>query len=58
MAAHVGMLRGEAVCDIQHPGRSLLIPRLEAIEKRRDSRALGELEILNFLLKKGAYQWT
>ena len=58
MALYVGMLRGDAVCDRFHPRRGLLIERLRKIEKRKDMLALGELEVLNFVLKNGAYQWT
>lgn len=58
MAPHVGMLRGDAVCDQFQPGRGLLIERLRKIEKRKDRLALGELEVLHFVLKKGAYKWT
>lgn len=58
MATYVGMLRGDEVCDKFHPRRGILIRRLAQIENRRDALALGELEILHFVLKKGAYQWT
>lgn len=52
------MLRGDAVCGRFHKGRRVLIERLKKIENRTDALALGELEILNFVLKKGAYKWT
>lgn len=58
MAPYVGMLRGQEVCDRFHPKRAVLIRRLQKIEDRTDLLALGELEVLNFVLKKGAYQWT
>jgi hypothetical protein len=58
MAIHVGMLRGDAVCDRWHTGRCILIERLQKIQDRNDGLALGELEVLNFVLKKGAYRWT
>ena len=56
MALHVCMLRGDAVCDRFQPGRAILIRRLQNIENRKDALALGELEVLHFVLKKGAYQ--
>jgi len=50
------MVAGIVPCDLHDKKRGILIDRLHAIEQKKERKALGEIEILNFILKKGVYK--